>query len=72
MALRPEPGRMPGLAAAAMTLDMYADPFDDDLEAVARGSRVVTRHWMQCCTGGHTWRMISVVLAVIDRKGSDC
>jgi len=27
--------RMLGHASAAMTLDVYADPFDDDLDAVA-------------------------------------
>ena len=27
--------RMPGHAKASMTLDVYADPFDDDLDSVA-------------------------------------
>ncbi len=45
--------KMLGHASAAMTLDIYADPFDDDLEAVAtaldeaRAGESVGKMWAQ-------------------------
>jgi integrase len=48
--------KMLGHAAAAMTLDVYADLFDDDLEAVAaaldaaRSREIVGKMWAR---GGH-------------------
>ena len=51
--------RMPGHASAAMTLDIYADLLDDDLEAVAtaldqaRSRESVGRMWAR---GGHDTR----------------
>ena len=49
--------RMLGHASAAMTLDVYAGLFGDDLDTVAinldRGARTASADWMR--TGGQIW-----------------
>jgi hypothetical protein len=56
--------KMLGHASAAMTLDIYADLFDDDLEAVAtalheaRSQENVGKMWAKCGHGVDTGRRI--------------
>ncbi|MDP9093411.1 MAG: site-specific integrase [Actinomycetota bacterium] len=60
--------RMLGHASAAMTLDQYADLFDDDLDAVAERLDVVARAAgvYPLCTGADV-----VPLAKVSRKAAD-